>query len=551
LVSENGRYRLSLPDKDGLDADAFEREVAEGLRLLSAKQPAEAAATLAGALSLWSGEPLADLSSYAFVAPYAAHLNERRLAAAVAKIEADMAMGRHLSVLGELDPLARAHPLDEQVQAQRMLVLYRCGRQSEALVVYDSLRHALADELGVDPSRPVQQLHQRILRQDPTLDWEAPREQAVSPDRSAAPTSGPLEASRHRRGLPARWLIVGAVLLLAAAAGIVTGVIVTNRPESSLAALPPNSVGVIGADGSLHYAVPVGQSPDGVAFGFGSLWVANTTDNTVQRVNPHSQEVIQTVDVGASPVAVAVSDRDVWVANAFDHTVTEIDARANKPVATISVGALPAALAVTPAGIWVADSGDDDVQLIDIGSAKVVKKAPVGDGPDGLVVDGPTIWVANGRDRSLSHLDASTGQPVSGAVFVGAGAKGLALAAGSLWVANQAALSVTRIDPVTGRTLATIPVGDGPNSIVAAHGKIWVSNEYKRDRQRDRSAIQPGHPHLCDRELTARAGRRWRHGVADLLRIRQSLAHRRNPHRRITGSQHRGRGNRSRSHVRH
>ena len=121
----------------------FERKLAEGLRLLAVEQPADAAATLADALSLWRGEPVADLSSYAFVAPYAAHLNERRLAAAVAKVEAEMAMGRHLAVLGELDPLARAHPLDEQVQAQRMLALYRCGRQSEALAVYDSLRHAL------------------------------------------------------------------------------------------------------------------------------------------------------------------------------------------------------------------------------------------------------------------------------------------------------------------------------------------------------------------------------------------------------------------------
>jgi YVTN family beta-propeller protein len=487
LVSENGRYRLSLPDKDVLDADVFERKVAEGLRLLSAEQPADAAATLADALSLWSGEPVDDLSNYSFVAPYAAHLNERRLTAAVAKVQAEMAMGRHLAVLGELDPLARAHPLDEQVQAQRMLALYRCGRQSDALAVYDSLRHALADGLGVDPSPAMQQLHQRILRQDPTLDWVvAPREQPVLTDQLATLAAGQSMPIQRRHRLRARWLIVGAVLVLVAAAGIVTTVILTNRPESSLAALPANSVGVIGADGSLHDAVPVGDNPDGVAYGFGSLWVANTTDNTVQRVNPRSREVTQTIDVGASPSAIAVSDRDVWVAT--DHTVTEIDGPTSEPVAKITVGALPAALAVTPAGVWVADSGDDDLQLIDIGLAKVVRKVPVGDGPDGLVADGGTIWVADGRDRTLLHLDATTGQPVSGTVSVGAGAKGLAIAVGSVWVANQAALSVTRIDLVTGRTQAVIPVGDGPNSIVAAHGRIWVSDEYKAAI----SVIDPG-----------------------------------------------------------
>jgi DNA-binding SARP family transcriptional activator len=202
LVSENGRYRLYLPDKDVLDADVFERRVAEGLQLLSAEQPADAAATLAEALSLWSGEPVSDLANYAFVAPYAAHLNERRLAAALAKVEAEMALGRHLAVRGELDPLARAHPLDEQIQAKRMLALYRCGRQSEALAGYDSLRRALADELGVDPSPPVQQLHQRILRQDPTLDWAPPHEQAISSDRASSTTGAPAATSpRSRRRL--------------------------------------------------------------------------------------------------------------------------------------------------------------------------------------------------------------------------------------------------------------------------------------------------------------------------------------------------------------
>jgi ABC-type transport system substrate-binding protein len=95
----------------------------------------------------------------------------------------------------------------------------------------------------------------------------------------------------------------------------------------------------------------------------------------------------------------------------------------------------------------------------------------------GLLVDGSTLWVANGRDRTLTHLDAATGNNLSGSIPVGAGAIGMALAAGSLWVANQADLSVTRIDPTSGATQATIPVRDGPTS-VALHGRVWVSDQY-------------------------------------------------------------------------
>jgi DNA-binding SARP family transcriptional activator len=78
-------------------------------------------------------------------------------------MEAELACGRHRQILGELDGLVTAHPLRERLWAQRMTALYRSGRQAEALAAYQSLRHKLADELGLDPSPQLAELHDRIL----------------------------------------------------------------------------------------------------------------------------------------------------------------------------------------------------------------------------------------------------------------------------------------------------------------------------------------------------------------------------------------------------
>ena len=105
---------------------------------------------------------------------------------------------------------------------------------------------------------------------------------------------------------------------------------VSHEPKHSLAALPPNSVGILDADGTLHDAVLVGQTPDALVYGFGSLWVANSGESTVQRINPKTHEVIQRIEVGSNPTAIAISERNVWVANGSDRSVTEIDAATSR-----------------------------------------------------------------------------------------------------------------------------------------------------------------------------------------------------------------------------
>ena len=201
-----------------------------------------------------------------------------------------------------------------------MLALYRSGRQSEALTSYDQLRRQLRDELGVDPSEPVQRLHQQVLTHDPALDMQPPPDG----DRPRVPAVAPKPPHRRRR--TQRRLIVGCAVAVAAAVAVTTAVVVSQTPQSSLRALPPNSIGRIAADGSLHDAVTVGQNPGGIAYGAGSIWVTNTSDGTVSRINPRSHAVTQTITVHTQPVGIAVNGDNVWVANSGDSSVSWINA---------------------------------------------------------------------------------------------------------------------------------------------------------------------------------------------------------------------------------
>lgn len=169
-----------------LDMDLFVEGCRAGRRQLLSGEVAQARECLAGALELWRGEPLADLPPQVDVAALVQQLHETRLAAWLDRIEADLAQGRHQELVAELQGMARAHPLHEAVHRQLMLALYRGGRQAEALEAYRALRGTLVGELGVEPSEPVRDLHQRILAADPALASPGPGVRSAQEDRSKA-----------------------------------------------------------------------------------------------------------------------------------------------------------------------------------------------------------------------------------------------------------------------------------------------------------------------------------------------------------------------------
>ena len=157
-------YVLRL-GRDELDLERFSRLVEEA----DGAEPAVAAEQLREALALWRGPPLAELAYETFAEPAIARMDELRLAALERRIDADLALGRHADLVGELRALIAEEPLRERLRGQLMLALYRSGRQAEALDVYKEARRTLVDELGIEPSPALQELEQAILRQDREL----------------------------------------------------------------------------------------------------------------------------------------------------------------------------------------------------------------------------------------------------------------------------------------------------------------------------------------------------------------------------------------------
>jgi WD40 repeat protein/DNA-binding SARP family transcriptional activator len=150
-----------------LDAARFEALVHEAKATHAS--PDRASTLYRRALEQWRGPAFADLSGNGTIAAEAHRLEELRLDAMEARIGADLDAGRHGEVVPELTTLTREHPLRERLWGQLMVALYRSGRQGDASSTYHRAREVLADELGIDPSEELRGLHERILRNDQTL----------------------------------------------------------------------------------------------------------------------------------------------------------------------------------------------------------------------------------------------------------------------------------------------------------------------------------------------------------------------------------------------
>jgi len=189
LRTVGSAYVLQLAPGE-LDRDRFERGLAEGRAALAAAELEVAAERLTTALGLWRGAPLGDFAYEQFAQDEIARLEELHVSAVEDRIEADLGLGRHSEVIPEVEALVGRQPLRERLRGQLMLALYRSGRQAEALGAYRDARRTLLGELGIEPTRALQQLEQAILAQDPALDLEGGRrpqvQNASQPGRHAA-----------------------------------------------------------------------------------------------------------------------------------------------------------------------------------------------------------------------------------------------------------------------------------------------------------------------------------------------------------------------------
>jgi len=185
-------YLLTLPP-GALDLDLFVRGLSQARTAQAAGQLQEAATALHSALELWRG-PVCDGLSSPFLDAQADRLAESRVSALEERIELDLMIGGHGDLIAELRDLVAEHPLRERLRGLLMMALYRTGRQADALTAFRDARRRLRDELGVEPSAPLQQLHQQILAADPAL---APADPAQAVTDADAKTS-------RRRVVPAQ-----------------------------------------------------------------------------------------------------------------------------------------------------------------------------------------------------------------------------------------------------------------------------------------------------------------------------------------------------------
>jgi class 3 adenylate cyclase/tetratricopeptide (TPR) repeat protein len=200
LRTVGGCYML-LVGPNELDAEAFRAGVQAGRGALRAGEASRAAELLVAALGLWRGPPLAEVAFEDFAQAEIRRLEELRLVAIETRIDAELQLGHHRELIGEVEALVSEQPTSEGLAAQLMVALYRCGRQAEALEVYRRTRVHLADELGLEPGPALKALQAQVLDHAPSL--QPPRPAHTAPPVVHAPSPpadvGSSEALREHR----------------------------------------------------------------------------------------------------------------------------------------------------------------------------------------------------------------------------------------------------------------------------------------------------------------------------------------------------------------
>ena len=513
LLTRGGGYLLAVAPGQ-VDAERFEAMAVDARRALADGDASAARELLGSALGLWRGEPLADLAYEPFAQREIARLEEARLAALEDRFDADLALGFHRDVVAELEGLVKLHPHRERLLGQLMLALYRSGRQADALDVYRRGRQVLGDELGLAPGPELRALEQRILTQDPALKTPTTKPPARRP---TEPASG-VPAARGRALIAAGGALLLAAAIAAGIVGIAGGGVVTVRvPPNSVAAIDPHTNRVVAE-------VAVGARPAAIAFGSGSLWVANLDDQDVSRVNPGTLQTLRTIPVRGPPTGIAATPAGVWVVESDTSPtasltssvfVDRIDPEFDTPSGRVRIGnvipsgpgvvaaqgdsvwvapstglltrlnattgakgpqvdpnASPAGIAIGDGAVWLTDTEADNVVRVD--PTGLLTSIPVGSGPTGITVGARGVWVVDSLDDAVVRIDPGS-RSVTATIPVGLSPAGIAFGAGSVWVANSGDGTVTRINPNTNRVQATIAAGGSPQAITIADGRVWVT----------------------------------------------------------------------------
>ena len=435
LMTEPGGYVLLLEPSE-TDVRRFEALIAQAG---NASAPAKRRVLLEQALALWRGAPKAGLEYDAGLRAELTRLEELRELAVDDRIDCELILGRHQELVPELEALVAATPLRERRHAQLMRALSLSGRRAEALEVYRRIRTRLVDELGMEPGPELRDLERSILAQD---------DEPVS--RPPADASSVPRPKRRRRR---RWLLAGSAAAVAAVvAALTTGRLLADEqaPQDlgSVARLDPDT-------GAVLDQLPI-RARIQVGDGFGTVavdddvWVLNSIDNTVSRIDPESDTMTASVEVGTDTADIALSAGDLWVTNPAQNRVSRVDGGTDEVVGRVPTGLLPQGITEADGDVWVANHRgrpSGSVWRIDPETERVVARIPVGARE---YRSGPS-WIAEG--------------------------------AGSVWVGVPNLSAVVRIDPATNAVVATIPVPDGGvcGNVFATDEGVWAASGFCGD----------------------------------------------------------------------
>ena len=219
--------------------------------------------------------------------------------------------------------------------------------------------------------------------------------------------------------------------------------------------------------------IPVQARPFRIAATDGAVWVTNNETTTVSRIDPATNEVVETIDIGGQPVGVDATDEAAWVADTSAGNVVRIDA-ATGAQSPVDVEGEPRIVSLSDNAVWVTNLGSDSVSHIVRDSNVVEANIQVADDPRGLYADGDDIWVASYAAGVVSRIDGSANQVVA-EIGVGGNPVSVIAAGGSIWVADADTDAVIEIDPSTNTEVGRIEVGVDPTALAADGDDLYVS----------------------------------------------------------------------------
>jgi len=518
LATRPPGYVLEV-EPDDLDLRRFERLLGEGHEALAEGDAARAARMLHEALALWRGPALAEFAFEPFAQAEIGRLEDLRLAAVEERVEADLVLGRHGELIGELEALVAESPYRERLRGQLMLALYRSGRQAEALEAYREARRAL-DEVGVEPSEDLQELERAILTHDARLDLERPattpappdtperipverklvtvlfadlgmtNELEEDPERAAAfleQVHDEAEAEIEAAGGTAEKGIAGALL---ATFGAPSARHADHAVRAVSAALATRNrlADVFGDALSVRMGVESGEVILGRPGTFVSGMPVAAAARLIRPAQP-GEIVVGERAATAAGGTFELQRRDgayVLVAPlAPTRSPAQLARRRRGRRFVLLAAALGAVAAMAAVFAYVTRERPitvpaNSLGMIDPKTNKVIGHVAVGSRPDAIVVGPRSIWVANvgDRDRSLSRVDLKTRSVER--IALDATPTGLAFGFGAVWVAHGLLGTVSRVAPqYNGVEPIHAPFSRvGPSargSIAVGDGSVWVA----------------------------------------------------------------------------